>query len=77
MRQVPDAVHLRLDRDGDLLLDLLGCASGPLRDDPDVFVGHIGIGFDRQIVKRDDAPDQQAMPSASTSMRFRSAKSTR
>src|SRR5262249_42458655 len=46
------------DRDGDLLLDLLGGAAGPLRDDVDVGVGDIGVGFDGELVKRDRAPDQ-------------------
>ena len=47
MSQVAHAVQLRFDGNGDLLLDLLSRAPRPLRDHPDVLVGHIGIGFDR------------------------------
>ena len=59
MLEVRDAVHDDFDGDGDLLFDLFGGAAGPLRDHLDVVVGHVGIGFHRQIVKRDRAPDQQ------------------
>ena len=40
-----------LDRNRDLLLDLLGGSAGPLRDDADVVVGDVRIGFDRQVVE--------------------------
>ena len=40
-------------------LDFFGGMSGPLRDDLGVRIGHIGIRFDGQIVKRDDAPDEE------------------
>ena len=56
MRQVRNAGHLNLDRHGDLALDLFGAAARPLRDDLHIVVGHIGIGLDGQIAKRDDAP---------------------
>ena len=46
-------------RNRDLLLHFFGRAARPLRDDLDVVVGHVRIGFHRQIVKRDGAPDQQ------------------
>ena len=59
MDYVRDAVHHGFERNRDLLLDLLGGNSGPLSDDFDVVVGHVGIGLDRQIVERDDAPDKQ------------------
>ena len=54
-----DAVHHDFERNRDLLLDLLGRDPGPLRDDLDVVVGHVRIRFDRQIVERDRAPDEQ------------------
>ena len=47
------------DRNRDLLLDFFGGAAGPLRDHLDVVIGNVGIGFDRKIVKRNRAPDQQ------------------
>ena len=51
--------HLNLDRDRDLLFDLLGGASRPLRNDRDIVVGDIGIGFDGKIVERDRSPAGQ------------------
>ena len=59
MVQVRNAVHRDFDGNGDLLLHLFGGAAGPLRDDLNVVVGDIGIGFDREIVKGDRAPDEQ------------------
>src|SRR5258708_34160189 len=59
MRQMCDSVHLRLDRDRDLLLDLLGGMARPLRDDARVDVGDVGVRFDGQIVERDHAPEEQ------------------
>ena len=47
-----DAVHDDFERDGDLLLDLLGRDARPLRDDLDVIVGHVRIGVDGQMVER-------------------------
>ena len=47
------------ERDGDLLLDLLGGDAGPLGDDLDVIVGHVGVGLDGKIVEGNDAPDEQ------------------
>ena len=54
-----NAVHHGFQRDGDLLLDLLGGDAGPLRDDIDVIVGHVGVSLDRQPMKRDNAPGKQ------------------
>ena len=51
MLHVRDAGERDLKRHGDLLLDLLGGAARPLRDDGDVVVGDVGIGFDGQVVK--------------------------
>ncbi len=59
MRQVSQAVHLGFDGNRNLLLDLFGGSSRPLGNHPDIFVGHIGIGFHRKVMERDDAPDQQ------------------
>ena len=44
---------------GNLLLDLFGRASRPLRDDLDVVVGDVRIGLDGKVVKRDDAPTEE------------------
>ena len=46
VNHVRDAVHDDFQRDRDLLFDLFGGDSRPLRDDLDVIVGDIGIGFD-------------------------------
>ena len=43
-------------RNGDLLLHFFRRAPGPLRNDLDVVIGNVGIGFDRQIVERDQRP---------------------
>ncbi len=59
MFQVRQSVHHDFERNGNLLLDFLCRASRPLRDDLDVIVGHVGIGFDRQPLKGNDAPEKQ------------------
>ena len=59
MLQVRQPVHHDFKRDGDLLLHLFGRAPGPLRDDLDVVIGHIGVGFDGQSLERDNAPREQ------------------
>ena len=59
MRHSGDAVHDDFERYGDLLLDLFGRDSRPLRDDLDVVVGHVRIGFHGKLVKRDGAPCKQ------------------
>ena len=51
--------HLNFDRNRDLLFHFFGGASRPLRNDRHVVVGDIGIGFHRQIVKRDGSPAEQ------------------
>ena len=59
MREVRETVHLNFDGDGDLLLDFFGGAAGPLRNDLDVVVGDIRIGFDRKGVEGDGAPHEK------------------
>ena len=59
MLQMRQPVHHDLNGYRDLLLDFFSCAPRPLRDDLDVIVGYVRVGFDRQIVKRDRAPNQQ------------------
>jgi len=59
MRHVRDARHADFERYCYLLLDFFGGAAGPLRDDVDVVVGDVGIGFHGKIVKGDAAPDEQ------------------
>ena len=56
MGEVGNAGHLDLDRNGDLALDLLGAAARPLGDDLNVVIGHIGVGFDGQRAKCENAP---------------------
>ena len=41
-----DGVHGDLDRDRNEFLNLLGAASGPLRDNRDLRIGHVGKGVD-------------------------------
>jgi hypothetical protein len=55
-------VHHDLNGYRDLLLDFFSCAPDviPIRDDLDVIVGYVRVGFDRQIVKRDRAPKSAA-----------------
>ena len=77
MREVGDAGHLNLDGHGDLALNLFGAAARPLGDDLDVVVGDVGIGFDGQVAKGDDAPRGENDTPPSTSQRLFSAKSTR
>jgi hypothetical protein len=48
-----------LVRNGDLLFDLFGSATGPLSDDLDVIVSDIGVGFDGQVVERNGPPEEQ------------------
>ena len=59
VRDVRDAVHGDFQRDGDLLLDLFGGNSRPLRDDLDVVVGHVGIGFDGKLMEGDRSPAEE------------------
>src|SRR5271168_1624502 len=59
MYQAGNAVHRSLERNGDLLLDLLSGDAGPLRDDLDIVIRDVGIGLNRQIVEGDDSPGKQ------------------
>src|SRR5271165_1720406 len=59
MLKMRDAVHLDFDGNCDLLLDLLRGPARPLRNDLHPSVGDIGIGFDRQVVERDHAPNKE------------------
>ena len=52
-------IQFHLKRYGDLLLDFLGGVSRPLGDGLGVGIGDVGIGFDGQIVKGNDAPEKQ------------------
>src|SRR5258706_13529140 len=54
-----EAVHHDFERNRDLLLDLFGGASGPLRDDLNVVVGDIRVSFNGKLLERDDAPGEQ------------------
>ncbi len=59
MNHMGDAVHHRLKRNRDLLLDLFRGNSWPLRDDLDIVIGDVGIGFDGELVERDRSPAKQ------------------
>ena len=75
MRQVGDAVQFYFERNCDLLFDFFGGVSRPLSDDLRVSIGHVGIGFDGQSVKRDDAPDEEDERTSRTRRGFARAKS--
>ena len=67
-----DAVHRDFERDRDLLLNLFGGPARPLRDHLNVVIRHIRIGFNRQVVKGNGAPDQQQRaPTATRNRLFR------
>ena len=57
-----DPIQLGFDGDGDLLLYFLSSATWPLRYNPNVFIGNIGIGLNRKAVKRNDTPDEEKQP---------------
>jgi len=59
MLHVGDARHLDFDGRRDLLLNLFGGASRPLRDHLDIVVGDVGIGLDRKVVERHSAPTKE------------------
>ena len=54
-----DAVHYDFERDGNLLLDLLGGDAGPLSDNLDVVIGDIRVGFDREVMEGNRAGNEQ------------------
>src|SRR5580704_17300552 len=64
MRQVRHAVQFHFQRHRNLLLHLFRCMPRPLRDDLRVGVGHVGIGFNRQVMERNDPPYEQHQRSA-------------
>jgi hypothetical protein len=59
MLEMRQTVHQRFDRNGDLLLDFFRRPAWPLGDEVDVVVRHVRVRLDRQVVKREDAPDEQ------------------
>ncbi len=54
-----NSIHRDLERDCDLLLDLLGGAARPLGDDCGVIVRDIGVGLHWKVVKGDCSPAEQ------------------
>ena len=54
--QVNVLPKLDFDGDGDLLLGFFGGSAGPVRDDVDVVVGDVGVGFDGEILEGDGFP---------------------
>ncbi len=59
MVEMRDTVYGDFKRNRHLLLDLFGGMAWPLSDDLDVIVGDVRVRFDRKIVERNCAPDQQ------------------
>ena len=59
MLQVRNSIHLNLDRNRDLLFDLFRGTTGPLRNNLHPGIRHVGIGLDRQVVKRDHSPNEE------------------
>lgn len=59
MLHVGNAGHGNFKRHSDLLLNFFSGAAGPLRNDLDIVIGYVGIGFDRQVVEGDDAPGEE------------------
>ena len=59
MLEMRDTRHLDFGRDRDLLLNVFRGMPRPLRDDVDVVVRDIGIGFDWKVVERNDAPREK------------------
>src|ERR1035438_9163482 len=64
MRQVRNPVQLNFERNGDLLFHFLRRMARPLRDDLRIGISHVGIRFNRQVVKRNNAPHEQHERSA-------------
>src|SRR6185369_2798371 len=58
-RQLRQPIHLRLNRNRNLLLHFLGSAPRPLRDHLDIIIGYVRISLHRQRLERNSAPDQQ------------------
>src|ERR1700691_3718662 len=54
-----NTVHYSLERNRDLLFNLLCGNAGPLRDHIDIVVRYVRIGFDGKPVKGDDSPGKQ------------------
>ena len=59
MFEMRESVHHGLDRNCDLLFNLFGRPAGPLRDDVDVVIRDVRVGFDRQLMKGDGTPDKE------------------
>src|SRR5262249_36754937 len=59
MLQMRDSVHLNFNRNGNLLLDFLGCAARPLGDDLHPNVGNVRVSFDRQRLECHHAPEKE------------------
>ncbi len=56
MNDARNAIHRDFKRNRDLLLNLLRRNSRPLRDDLDIVVRHVGISFDRKLMKVKSRP---------------------
>ena len=59
MRDVRNAVHHDFQRNRHLLLDLFRGDSRPLRDDLNVVVRYVGIGFDGKLMEGNRAPAKE------------------
>src|ERR1700693_2799436 len=59
MNDVRNTVHDDFQRNGHLLFDLLRGNSRPLRNDLNIVVGHVGIGFDGQALEGNDSSGEK------------------
>ena len=59
MLQMGYSIHLNFNGNSDLLFYFFRRASRPLRDDLHVIVGYVWIRFNRKVVKRNRAPNEQ------------------
>ena len=59
MQQGGNPIHLDLDGNRHLLLHFLRRAARPLRDHLHPGIGHIGIGFYRQPLERNNPADKK------------------
>ena len=57
--QVREPGHLDLGWNGDLLFDVFGGMSWPLRNHVDIVVRNVRVGLDGKILERDDSPKKQ------------------
>ena len=57
-------IEFYFERNCNLLLDFFGSVARPLSDDLRIGIGDVRIGFDGQVMERDNAPDKKHERSA-------------